>query len=130
MSTDLQSLHAGRSANIKSRAQWLMLLGSGVLDLDAFFDAVSGEEGKALKSITLRQLMVRGLGFSRTKTEKLLGRMDNLLGYVTERRKMTIGWLLDPNCGGKRFQVWTEINAPKTTGPWPGFPFSRKPRNT
>jgi len=121
-------LYAGRSANILARTQWLDLLYNGVLDLDAFFDAVTGPEGRVLKVITLRQLMVRGLGWSRTKAEKMLNRMDILLGSVTDRRKMTVGWLLDPNSGGKRFQVWTEINEQKNQTPWPGFPFTRNPR--
>lgn len=128
-STNLQALHAGRSANIQARTEWLDLLYGGVLDLDAFFEAVTGPEGRVLKVIPLRQLMVRGLGWSRTKTEKMLNRMDVLLGSVTDRRKMTVGWLLDPNCGGKRFQVWTEINEPKSKTPWFGFPYTRNPGN-
>lgn len=98
------------------------------MEVDSFFEAVSSHDGKALKAITLRQLLVRGFGWSRTKAEKTLDRMDKLLGTETDRRKMTVGWLLDPNCGGRRFQVWTEIHEAKTHTPWQGFPFTRNPR--
>lgn len=120
----LASLRAGRSANIHLRAEWLHLLSNEIVKVDDLLRAVEEPRYKALRAITLRQLWLNTPKVNRGRAEGILNHILGVTGETVERRKMTIGWLLDPNSGGRRYQAWLDAQQSKKAPPWIGFPFT------
>jgi hypothetical protein len=42
--------------------------------------------------------------------------------------KLTVGWLLDNRCLGRRFSSWLAVlHVTRKEPPWPGFPYTAEP---
>lgn len=120
----LESLRAGRSVNISLRSEWLYLLSIGAVQVDDLLRAVEEPKNKALRALTLRQVWMSAPGVNRGRAEGILNHILGVTGEIVERRKMTVGWLLDPNSGGRRYQAWLDAQQSKKSPPWIGFPFT------
>lgn len=124
------SLHEARVALATARryrAEWLISVAEGLLTpLDVITRAAT-EEGKPLRKISLRQLLLAqpGHGDKRASDalEALAARCELPAG--TDLNDLTIAWLLDPRAAGKRVLSWLDVHHPKTQ-PWPGFPYAPK----
>ena len=65
-------------------------------------------------------------GWGRKRTEAVIRKVSSVATGRIEARQITVGWLLDPRSGGRRFAAWLDALEPKTGPAWPGFPFVRK----
>lgn len=112
------------------RAEWqLGLTAEDVTPLDLFAHAAS-EEGKPLRRLTLRQVLLALPGYGPIRTQTVLDALAVRVGVPTgpSTHDLTVAWLLDPRAGGKRFLCWLDATREKMT-PWTGFPATPMPRS-
>lgn len=121
---DVAALNSARRAAALYRAEWLMSITDGIVTLQELMTEASRPEARALLKLSLRQVLLSQPGWGRKKAEKILMHIESVTGATMERRKITVGWLLDPRAGGRRYAAWLDAFEPKTT-PWPGFPYAR-----
>lgn len=109
----------------RTRADWLISLESGVTSISDLIKAATTEEGRALRRITLRQLLMSQEGWGRARAERVLSHTTQILGHNPTSR-LTVAWLIDARAGGRR--VHALADALKTrTEPWIGFPYAPAP---
>jgi hypothetical protein len=75
--------------------------------------------------LSLRQVLLAQPAWGRKRTDAVIEHISSIFGGRMERRQITVGWLLDPRAGGRRFHAWLDAHQPKSRPPWPGFPYVR-----
>lgn len=121
------------------RVESLMALREGMLTLEEFFDNATGTDGRALAGIQIRQLLTWLPGFKTVDVNivysSLLLSLD-LDPNELPPRTVTIRWLLDRRCAGRRWEAfWLALRTHEMAmesedgipRPWPGFPFAPNP---
>lgn len=121
---DVAALNSARREASLYRAEWLMSIADGRLTVAELIDESAQPEARALLKLSLRQVLLSQPGWGRQKAGKVLRHLESAAGARMERRKITVGWLLDPRAGGRRYAAWLDAFEPKTT-PWQGFPYAR-----
>jgi hypothetical protein len=120
------SLNRAREAAARVRGEWLLLLRDDLVGPNDVLTEASTPDGRPLLKLSLRQLLLARPGWGRKRTEAVIRKVSSVATGRIEARQITVGWLLDPRSGGRRFAAWLDALEPKTGPAWPGFPFVRK----
>jgi hypothetical protein len=116
---------ARRSANLY-RAQWLMLVHDGMVTPGDVLTDAAGPAARPLLKLSLRQLLLAQQGWGETRAYGVIDKILSVTDAKIERRQVTIGWLLDPRAGGRRFAAWLDAFEPRSALGGAGFPYVRR----
>jgi hypothetical protein len=117
-------LNSARRSADRFRAEWLILINEEMMKPADLLREAARPEAKPLMKLSLRQVLLAQPGWGRRKTDTVIDHVSAISGARIDRRKITVGWLLDPRAGGRRFAAWLDAFTPKNQ-PWPGFPYTR-----
>lgn len=120
----IESARAALSQARLMRAEYLIALAEGLITVQDVIDAALNDDGRPLRRISLRQLLLSQPGWGERRTTRLLSVLAGRMGSTDRPKDMTIAWLLDPRCGGRRYLAWLDVQQAKNSAPWPGFPFA------
>lgn len=91
-------------------------------------------EGRALRRIPLVRLLSGAEGTSkrhaRSTIRSTVRTLNGFLAQVPEIDRLTVMWVIDARAGGRRARAFADALDPKTTPPWPGFPYAVQPVRT
>lgn len=118
-------LNSARRAAGRYRAEWLLLLNDEIVTPDDLLKDAGTPAGRPLLKLSLAQVLMSLPGWGRKRCDSILNHVIAVTGAKVEPRQMTVGWLLDPRAGGRRYQAWLDARQPKDGPPWPGFPYLR-----
>ncbi|MCU6481284.1 hypothetical protein [Arthrobacter sp. A2-55] len=121
----LEKLNQARQNAARLRAEWMLLVHDGTVTLNDVLQEAQHQESKALLRLSVRQLLMSQPNWGRGKADSVIGHILSVLDVEIDRRLVTVGWLLDPRAGGRRFAAWLDAFEPKQRPPWPGFPHAR-----
>jgi hypothetical protein len=122
---DVSRLNSARRAAARIRGEWLMFINDGTFSPGDLMKEAALPESKALLKLSLRQVLLSQRGWGRKRTDAVIDHIAGVIGAKIDRRHLTVGWLLDPRAGGRRFAAWLDAFQPKTGPIWPGFPYVR-----
>lgn len=122
-------LQSARRLADRKRAEWLLLVNDGTFGPAELLHEAARADGRALLKLSLRQVLLAQKGWGRKKTDAVLSHIFSIVGGKIEVRQATVGWLLDPRAGGRRFGAWLDAFEPKSGPLWPGFPYVRSSGN-
>ncbi|WP_277209219.1 hypothetical protein [Isoptericola croceus] len=116
----------------RHRAEYLMSITEGLLEVGDLIKAASAPDGHPLLVLRLHQVLLAQPGWGTTTTDRTLARLAGALGAeLPPRGRLTVAWLLDPRSDGSRYLAWCEaLRTDRTQPPWPGFPHTPGPRST
>lgn len=107
----------------RTRSEWLISLGvEGLTTIPDLLRQATTEEGRPLRRITLRQLLLTQEGWGRARADRVLAHTTSLLGYEPTSR-LTVAWLIDARAGRRRVQALADALTERVV-PWIGFPFA------
>lgn len=92
-------------------------------------EAVAEQENRPLLRLRLRMLLRYQPGWGAVRADQVIDHVLSVTGAKLDRRLVTVGWLLDPRAGGRRFTAWIDALEPKKDPPWTGFPHTRSCSN-
>jgi len=126
----LRSLREGQRAALRLRAEWLEALHEGLVTPVDLFRHAATADGRPLLALTLRQVLVHAGGLSGKTINIRLTRLRARCGAdCISYRQLTVGWLLDTRCRGRRLACWFSLQpAIGRQPPWDGFPFTPQTR--
>jgi hypothetical protein len=119
------------------RADYLMAVTTGILRPLDVIDAAVESSNRALRTVRMSYLfgpLVDDLDDPEARTKhvpwrvvkrRLLEALD--LSPRTPDKELTVGWLLDPRAGGKRWYALHDALRARDQSPWPGFPWAPPP---
>lgn len=125
MATQRQALSAARL----TRAEQLVAIAKGLLTPQHVVDTARRADWVALRSQSLQQLVVSVPGAGPRRWREVRGRLLGVLGAKVSDKNLTVGWLLDPRAGGRRYLAFIDAMRPRREPPWPGFPWEPKPNS-
>ncbi len=119
------ALHSAR----RQRAEWLIGLDSGLVDPMELIAHSAVDSGRALRRLTLRQVLIAQPRWGATRADEVLTRLHAFTHAQAELSGLTVGWLVDNRCtGGTRFSALFDVTATnREDPPWPGYPFYDRP---
>jgi hypothetical protein len=120
-----EKLAGARRSASRVRAEWLMLVNDETVTPADLLNEAARADARPLLRLSLRQVLLAQPAWGRKRTEAVIGHISSIFGGRIEGRQITVGWLLDPRAGGRRFHAWLDAHQPKTRPPWPGFPYVR-----
>lgn len=107
----------------RTRSRWLVSLQKeGTVTVPDLLKAATTEEGRPLRRITLRQLLLTQDGWGRARADRVLSHTTSLLGHEPTSR-LTVAWLIDARAGRRRVHALADALTERVA-PWPGFPFA------
>jgi hypothetical protein len=122
MSSQRRALSAARQA----RAEMLLEISAGRLTPIEFVDMARDASWVALRRESLREVIVSAPFLGARRWREIRDRMLGVLDVEASDKDLTVGWLLDPRAGGRRYLAF--IDAMRTREPpWPGFPWEPGP---
>lgn len=112
------------------RADWLISVSEGILDLNDVFSALGDAANRHLSRISLRQLLLSLPEMSTSRADMVIHRMKRALGpQVHAPKKITLSWVFDPRCRGRRSMALSDaLYDQRDIAPWVGFPFAPPPK--
>lgn len=122
--TPVEELNRARRSASLFRAEWLMLIHGELVTPGDLLQESSRTESASLLKLSLRQVLLAQPGWGRVRTDAMTSHIMSVTGVSVEQRKLTIGWVLDPRSGGRRFAAWLDAIATKDAPPWAGFPYA------
>ncbi|MBG0738705.1 hypothetical protein IV500_04640 [Paeniglutamicibacter antarcticus] len=122
----LETANEARRGADTYRAQWLMLVHEGMVTPGDVLTDAAGTQARPLLKLTLRQLLLAQPGWGRTRAYAIIDKVLSVADASIDRRQVTIGWLLDPRAGGRRFAAWLDAIDPRKELSAPGFPHAKK----
>lgn len=113
----------------RRRAEQLVALAEGRVTPLEVVHAAATEAGRPLRRISLKQLHLTQHGWGERRTSRLLVGLAARLGLHPDQvADKQISWLIDPRAGGRRYLAWLDVQHPKASGPWTGFPYAPQGR--
>jgi len=112
------------------RAEWLLGLTHGTVTTLELLTQASTIEGRPLTRLTLRQLLgAQPRTGEATIRRRLVQLAEECGADLKSVNRLTVGWLLDSRCRGRRFLTWVAVVEVDKTQPaaWPGYPFTELP---
>lgn len=107
----------------RTRSEWLVSLGvEGLVSIPDLIRQATTEEGRPLRRITLRQLLLTQEGWGRARVDRVLSHTLSLLGHEPTRR-LTVAWLIDARAGRRRVHALADALTERAV-PWIGFPYA------
>lgn len=128
MAVNTAGLSEARRRAHTTRTGWRMALLQGFVDPRQFLTAAATEDGKALRRMTLRELLSSRPGCGEVQANRIVARLRMFLGVKPDdlpARKMTVAWLLDGRAAGRAEAFECAMAAPDTV--YDGFPFGERP---
>lgn len=122
----LETANAARRNAAVYRAQWLMLIHDGMVTPGDVLADAAGPQARPLMKLSLRQLLLAQQGWGKTRADGVIDKILSVTDAKIERRQVTIGWLLDPRAGGRRFAAWLDAFEPRSALGGAGFPYARR----
>lgn len=122
---DVSALNTARRAASRTRAEWLMHINEGTLTPSDLMKEAARPEARPLLKLSLRQVLLSQQGWGRKRADGVIAHIAGVIDGKIDTRHLTVGWLLDPRAGGRRFAAWLDAFQPKTGPLWPGFPYVR-----
>lgn len=126
--------HARQAAALarRTRAEWLMGVAAEAISVDDVLAEAGRPTGRPLAAIGLRQLLASQAGWGMGRADRVVARVLSMSGATNPSgRRLTLGWLLDPRCGGVRYLAWCDaLHTDRASPPWTGFPYTPGPRAT
>lgn len=122
---DVSTLNTARRAAGRQRAEWLMRVLDGSAGVQDLMKEAARPEARPLLKLSLRQVLLAQKGWGRMRADGVIDHITSVIGGKIDRRLLTVGWLLDPRAGGRRYAAWLDAFQPKTGPLWPGFPYVR-----
>lgn len=116
--------NSAKPAAARTRADFLLSLQTGLISISELIDAATSEDDRALRRLTLRQVLLHQEGWGRARTERVLSELTSSLGLAPTRR-LTVAWLIDARAGGRRVRALAD--ALSGAQPWIGFPYAPLP---
>jgi hypothetical protein len=104
--------------------EWLDSLSTGLNSISDLITAATSEDDRALRRLSLRQVLLHQKGWGRARTERVLSDLLSSLGLEPTRR-LTVAWLIDARAGGRRVRALAD--AYPGVQPWIGFPYAPLP---
>lgn len=115
----------------RQRAEWLIGLDAGLVTPTDVVVHAATEPGRALRRLTLRQVLTSRPGWGPARAGEVLTRLRRLTGTPDDGPALTVGWLVDSRSSGHRFHAWFDVmGIDRDQPPWPGFPFTDPPGTT
>lgn len=108
------------------RSRHLIAITEGDLTALDVVGAACAEEGKPLRRISLRQLLLAQPRVGEQRARRHLSVVAAILGTNEDLGTKSIAWLIDPRSGGRRLLAWLDAQQPRHEL-WPGFPFAPEP---
>lgn len=107
----------------RTRGAWLISLGvEGNKTIPDLVRQATTEEGRPLRRITLRQLLLTQEGWGRARADRVLSHTTSLLGHEPTSR-LTVAWLIDARAGRRRVHALADALTERDV-PWIGFPYA------
>ncbi|MET4143999.1 hypothetical protein ABIB45_000866 [Arthrobacter sp. UYCo732] len=122
----LESANLARRNAAHFRAEWLMLIHDRMVTPGDVLAEAARPEARPLLKLSLRQLLLAQPGWGRTRAGAIIERILSVADAKIEHRQVTIGWLLDPRAGGRRFAAWLDAFEPRSALGGGGFPYARR----
>lgn len=123
MSLDLAN--AAKVQASRTRQVHVESLQMGVSSISDLLLAATTEGGRALRRLTLRQLLMNQEGWGRARTSRALSFITSHLGHEPTSR-LTVAWLIDARAGGRRVRALADALTERTQ-PEIGFPYAPLP---
>lgn len=124
-SNSVDVLNSARKAANRFRAEWLLMLADGMFTPADLLREAGTDAGRPLLKLSLSQVLLSLPGWGRKRCDSILKHVLSVTGVKIEQRHVTVGWLLDPRAGGRRYQAWLDAMQTKEGPPWAGFPYVR-----
>lgn len=116
-------LAAKRAADL-CRAEWLMMVTTGMILATDLFDEAVNEESRPLRRLRVNQVLAAQDGWTIQRANRVLTRMAQTVKMPSPASKVTVGWLTDARSRGRRLRALDEFMADHTLGdgqtPWTG----------
>ena len=126
MSTQRRALSAARL----TRAEQLVAIAKGLLTPEDVVDTARRADWVALRSLSLQQLVLSVPEAGPRRWREVRDRLLGVLGAKLSDKDLTVGWLLDPRAGGRRYLAFIDAMRPRREPPWPGFPWEPDPASS
>lgn len=124
--TAVAVLNTAREQADRFRAEWLHLVHDEMVTPGDVLTEAGRPEAKPLLKVSIRQLLLAQKGWGRVRADAIIESIITVSEAKIESRQVTIGWLLDPRAGGRRFAAWLDAFEPRAALPGPGFPYARR----
>lgn len=122
-----EELAAARLDADATRAEWLIGITSDVLTVADLIEQARLDEGKPLRAITLRQLLLAQPRWGRLRVRSTLAKLREASGSDLPEKNLTVGWLIDSRYEHRNMLAWIDAMQKEDFTPWAGFPFSPAP---
>lgn len=108
----------------RQRAEYLVAITDGLVTVLDVIEAAAADSGRALRRISLRQLLLSQPGWGERRTNRILSALAARMGANDDPKDMTIAWLIDPRSGGRRFLAWLDVLGVISGEPRKAFPYT------
>lgn len=122
----LDALNSARRSAARFRSEWLLLVHDLMVTPGDVLAEAGHPHGRALLKLSLRQILLAQPGWGRTRADTVIEKIMSVTDARIERRQVTVGWLLDPRAGGRRFAAWLDAFEPRSALGGEGFPYARR----
>lgn len=122
----LRELHSARLNADRLRAEWQLLIHEQMVTPGDALTEAARPEAKPLLKLTLRQLLLAQPGWGSTRVKGVIDKILSVADAKIDPRQATVGWLLDPRSGGRRYAAWLDAFEPRSALGGPGFPYARR----
>lgn len=122
----LETANIARRSASRFRAEWLMLVHDRMVTIGDVLAEAERPEAKSLLKLSLRQMLLAQPSWGRTRVNSSIDKILSVAEAKIERGQVTIGWLLDPRAGGRRYAAWLDSFEPRSALGGPGFPYARR----
>jgi hypothetical protein len=129
----LATANIARAEANAERAAVLAQLAIGNTTVSEIIARACLPDGKALLRLPLARMLASQSGWTKRKARTVvrstlfvLGKRE---GTNEEVDRLTLMWLVDARAGGRRVRAFADALDPKSSPPWPGFPYAAPQRS-
>ena len=109
------------------RSEYLISITEGYINPIDLIESAATVNGRPLRRITLRQLLLAQPRVGETRCRAYLSAVAETLETPEDLGEKTVAWLLDPRCGGRRFLAWVAAAQDPKPPVAPGWPLAMLP---
>ena len=123
---DMTPQRSALAAARRERAELLVDIAKGLLTPREFIDMARDPWWIALRRASLKQVIISEPDVGAGRWRQVRDRMLDALDIKVPDKYLTVGWVLDPRAGGRRYLALVDALRPREA-PWPGFPWEPNP---
>ena len=125
---ELARIRGNLDAARRYRAEWLVGVAQGLIEPTQLVQHAATDEGAALLRVRLQKLLLARPGKGPRDADTVLQALLREHPSTVPPAKLTVAWLLDNRCLGRRFSSWLAVlHVSRKQPPWPGFPYTAEP---